>query len=269
MAITQTLAGGALHGFVLCALLSQHPAVAQSGSQLERFEKDATRQSPDKKSGESSDRSATRDESQTSEDGGLFSGLIDAAFELIADGGARSWRRVASDPGVGGVPPREPGESVIVYARLDVSLLQVSSRIFGNDVRAELGYGPVGFAARTTRFREDNPSAELDASQYHLLYRMSAGDRGEIALGYGRFRLEGLSSTAGSSGTVSVLFYPTRHVGFEYRPSFSTLNGNRITDHEFSVNFGDLFWAARIGYRRLEGPSERLDGPFFGVSVRY
>jgi hypothetical protein len=195
--------------------------------------------------------------------------LTGPVVDLISDGGARSWRRVTSDPGVEGTLTRKPGEGVIAYARLDVSLLRVSSRISGDDTRAELGFGPIGIAGRTTRYREEDPKAELDVNQYHLLYRMSAGDRLEITVGYGRLRLEGLSSTAGDSRTASILFYPTRHVGFEYRPSLATVNGNRITDHELAVSFGDLFWAARIGYRRLESPSERLDGPFIGLSIRY
>lgn len=164
--------------------------------------------------------------------------------------------------------PRRLGEGVVPFVRLDGSYHRIGDRIDASDYRTEVGYGPFGFEYRQLRYTESDPEATLELAQYHALYRMSAGDYVEIDLGYGQLDITGAAHNTGGSWTVPILIHPSPHFGFEYRPSWAKINGSPITNQEVAVSIGGRFWALRGGYHWLESDSERLSGPFVGLSLR-
>ncbi|MGD8594955.1 MAG: hypothetical protein PVF82_19160 [Gammaproteobacteria bacterium] len=265
-------------------------ALADTGSKLEHFEKDATSPRPSDESDDpppqqdqhqsgSNFSTENSDETQTQSNFGddLALALIQAIPLAMVAGGRYSWERVsvsAADDGANGrdrkkITPKAPGEGVVPYIRLDASYNHVDDRIHASDYRAEVGYGPFGFEYRQVLYGETNPEATLELEQYHALYRMSFGDRVEIDLGYGRLDLIGMARHSGSSWTLPILIHPSPHFGIEYRPSWAKINGNSISNQELAISVGAQFWAFRGGYHWLESHEERLSGPFIGLSLRF
>jgi hypothetical protein len=272
-------------------LITPHAVFPQSGSTLEQFEIDATK---DRATEEHPHEPRSTTNSKTY-DGGLGYGDDDDDGELLGDslfwwipeaigramvaGGTSSWRRVTSPTRADDIDENaefeEPtvarkteGEGVIPYARVDVSYNWMNNRIHANDSRTEIGFGPLGFQLRNTRYYESDPEADLHVRQYHALYRMSASDFFEVDIGFGKFELIGVSSHSGESFTLPVLIHPSTRFGFEYRPSWTSINGTGIADYELAMSFGDRYWSVRGGYRWLKSPGARLEGPFLGLSGR-
>jgi len=59
----------------------------------------------------------------------------------------------------------------------------------------------------------------------------------EIDPGVGRIILDGNNRNSGNSFILPFLYYPNDNIGFEFRPTFSTINGHSILDYEFSVRY--------------------------------
>lgn len=238
-------------------------------SKLERFEKDATQARGD---------SLTtplplppESTSAMSEDVRQLQGytLVWVPLLMLA-GGMHSWKRVQPVAYAGGtrIPPRQPGDALIPYVRVDTSEHRISSNLHAVDARTEVGYGPIGFSTRKLRYSEASSGANLELWQNHVLYRMSAAEVFEIDLGYGHVHVRGLADSSGTSWTLPVFFHPRPQWGVEYRPVWMSIRGTQTIDDELAVSIGDHFWAVRAGYHRLRSPAERLQGAFIGFSLR-
>jgi hypothetical protein len=168
-----------------------------------------------------------------------------------------------------GVRPRREGEALIPVLRLDVTYQHAESDITAWDYRFEAGYGPLGFQMRRTVYDEKVPAASLEVIEYHALYRMSAGSKLEVDLGAGAMILNGFQDNNGYSVTVPILYHPTNFYGFEFRPVWSSINENDIQDFDLAVLFGWRYASIKAGYRWLRSPHQSLDGPEFGIALRW
>lgn len=268
--------------FACALLIIPLIAFSETDSELRKFEEDVTRPHKAEKSQRHSRKSPDRKESadDVSESGGskLEEEIVSAVVEIMIDAvmypGLYSLERVTpaalnDEYDEYAATPRTLGEGVIPYARLDMSYNRVSSDVYAMSARAEIGYGPFGFEVRRASYSETDPGASLDVQQYHVLYRMSLEDHVELDLGLGEYELNGVAQNSGKSSTVHLLIHPSEQFGIEVRPSWATINGNGIRDHELAISYGERFWAARAGYHWLESPAASLNGPFVGFSVRY
>jgi hypothetical protein len=198
-------------------------------------------------------------------------GVLKLGYYAVATPGVYSWERVTQPayPSEGqSATPRVLGERVIPFVRVDVSYSRIASDIYAFSEHAEIGYGPFGFQARAAQYRETDPDASLNIKQHHWLYRMSLGDKVELDLGLGGYELSGVSTNSGGSSMIRLLIYPTERFGIELHPSWATINGNSISDHEMALTYGDRYWSALVGYHWLEGPGSSLNGSFVGFSLR-
>jgi hypothetical protein len=197
--------------------------------------------------------------------------LIEAFADIIilsfAYGGIHSFERL--NPEEEDARLRHPGEALIPFVALDVNAQNVESDVWAWDVRGEIGYACFGFQARRTHYREAEPRDELNAQAFHFLYRMSFGPHVEVDLGFGALELRGNAVNRGFSFTMPVLVYPTENFGIEYRPAWSTIDENRLYDHDLSLVLGFRYGFIRGGYRWFYGDNESLSGPQAGVSLRW
>lgn len=273
----------------LCVLLLPIAAFGEPESQLMQFEADATEPPEDAYSGQRHRRHQEQrsqsyavglaDEKEPDHkplsalENEITQGILDIAYYAVTTPGMYSWNRVTQGPyGTDNqrtATPRKPGDRLIPFARVDMSYNRVDSDIYALGRSAEVGYGPFGFTIRAARYRESEPATTLDVTQYHWLYRMSLGDRVEMDLGLGRYKLSGVSEHSGGSSTIRLLINASDHVGIELRPSWADINGNGIRDHEAAMTFGDKYWSALAGYHWLEGPGSSLNGPVLGLSLRF
>ena len=274
---------------LLCALFIPLTSFSQTGSLLEKFELDATQpredsQTQPRENSQNQHSHRAHDTHETVRDDSasysdqleqeLISSVAELVFDMFSYPGIYSWQRVAPPMADNSseeyaATPRNPGEGVIPFARVDVSYHYVNSRVHALSGRGEVGYGPFGFEARTARYSESEPDATLDIVQYHFLYRMSLEDHVELDIGYGEYELSGVADNIGPSGTLHLLIYPSEQIGIELRPSWASINGNSISDHEMAMSYGGRYWAARAGYHWLTSPSTSLSGPFVGLSLRF
>lgn len=199
------------------------------------------------------------------------SGCISGLFGAIGRGGANSMKRIDPLEARSGerVIPRKDGEALISFLRVDLSYQEVESDVSAGDLRAELGYGSIGFQLRRTVYEERDPPDTLEAFQYHILYRMSYGTAVEVDLGVGSLFLTGKEKNSGFSVTVPFLYHPVESVGLEFRPAWSAIHENSIYDLDLGVLFGGRYASLRAGYRWFRGGHESLDGPYAGVALRW
>ncbi|HLQ25140.1 MAG TPA: hypothetical protein VK138_04595 [Acidiferrobacterales bacterium] len=248
-------------------LLSPFAALGADESRLDKFEKDIAKPgTPDKPHAQASSYGSDTDSSDLQKS--FISDVLETIF-LVP--GKNSMMRIDSTlmESPQGVIPRQTGDGLLVYARLDTSYQRVDSDISGVDSRLEIGYGAFGLEIRQTRYRDTKINTHLQVDQYHGLYRMSFGNTLEIGLGYGETTFDGTSRNSGHTWATPVLYQPLPWFGIEYRPSWMTINNNEITDNEFAVDVGGRYWAVRGGYRQIKSPTEKIVGPFIGLSLRF
>lgn len=209
----------------------------------------------------------------------LFYGVVGG----VLYGGTASWARVAQEAAPedreGGeearedalieVAPRRPGEALIPFARLDAAHQFVAGDVSALDIRAEAGYAMAAVQVRRTDYREKEPKDDLATTGVHVLYRMSFGDHFEMDIGLGALVLQRGGSRSGFSFTLPFLVHPSDHYGIEFRPAWSDVGGSTIEDYDVAFLGGWRHLSARAGYRWVRGGFGRLDGPEFGVSVRW
>jgi len=193
-------------------------------------------------------------------------------YDAIILTGWTSWDRVQPRPideGYVFAKPREIGEVLIPFFRLDAAYQNVDSDVDAIDVRAELGYGPVALSIRDTNYQESDPDDELEIFQMHALYRMSFSETFEVDAGLGILTIDGNDQNSGFSLTMPVLIRSTENLGFEFRPSWSSVNGNLIQDYDVGAMFGMRFVSLRAGYRWIESENTSLNGPYLGISIHF
>lgn len=201
----------------------------------------------------------------------ITEGVLKVAYYAVTTPGIDSWERVQASVNTLDTPdatPRELGDGVIPFVRFGAYYSRVDSNIHAYSEREELGYGPFAFQVRALHYRESDPPASLDIKQQHWLYRMSLGDSVELDLGLGGYEISGESTNSGGVPPSISLIYPNEHLGIELRPSWATVNGNEISDHELDITYSERYWSAHAGYHWLETSDSSLNGPFVGVSLR-
>jgi len=211
------------------------------------------------------------DKSSSAEDGassGLFSDLFTL---LIVYPGAVTMSRVrgSSDSAFAEIDKREKGAPDLPMIRADLNYQHVNSHVSGIDGRLLAGYGPIAVQYRQTHYAEDAPNDSMELIQIHGLYRVSFSKKFEFGMGFGGLILDGNGQTSGFSMTYPLSIYPADNFGFNVTPAWSWLNGNLVSDYDWSASYVRKFCSLRLGYRRSRAGSEKLAGPYFGVSYHY
>ncbi|UCH83336.1 MAG: hypothetical protein JSW50_12865 [Candidatus Latescibacterota bacterium] len=184
-------------------------------------------------------------------------------------GGVISWVRVhgTNDPDLKVIDvPRLTGEVMTPFATLDIVYQNVTSDITAIDGRIEVGYGPGGIQFRETHYEEDDPYDKLDFIQWHILYRMTYSQHIEVDIGLGSNIVRGDGSNSGFSVTVPIRVQPIRWVGAQFRPNWSSIKGNSISDYDVGITIGPRYLFVRGGYRWVKAGSATLNGPYTGLT---
>jgi len=202
------------------------------------------------------------------EDDGFGACLAEGAVMALAYGGVNSLALVYP-PQDSDFQRRENGDAVIPFMAFDTSYQRVAGDVSAMDYRGELGAAFIGFQARTTLYDENSSGDDLKITQLHGLYRMSFGKQVEVDLGFGSLTIRGEQKETGFSMTTPVLIHPNDHLGIEWRPVWSTIKENRITDNDLSVTTGWRYVSFRIGYRWVTSDTVSLNGPQAGLSLRW
>ncbi len=242
-----------------------------SAGTLDRFEEDATQD----RSGDDSSR--RRNRSTSDDDDGwwdsfgtnLATGLLNG---LVVAPGQASWARASGDTnrlGDLGWEPREPGAPLLPVVRFDFAYLDLQDDVEATDFRAQVGYGPFAIELNPTFYEEDNPASNLDIYRLWGLYRMSVTDRIEFDVGAGAIMLEGNETNTGFSLTAPILVQAYDWLLVEFRPIWSEINETSIDEYEAGVLLNWQNLAVKAGYRWTRTPETSLNGPFFGLSLRY
>lgn len=232
---------------------------------LQDFEKDATKTKSEEFRDRSSRSSHDCEQSDSSNDEIFEELFLKPLLVTVVYGGAESLKRTEGAEAQG----RKPGEALIPFLRFDGGYEAVEHEIKAGDIRAEAGYAFGAVAARTTRFWERGTGDTMTATELHLLYRMSFGSKFECDLGLGKLILEGMRTTKGTSWTVPLLFHPSEHYGFEFRPTWANLNGNTLEDYDLAALIGGRYLSLKIGYRWFLSDYQSLSGPQAGLSLRW
>lgn len=201
-------------------------------------------------------------------------GVEDACASMITEeivhgmayGGSASLARINASAGDAldmDVRPRESGESLLPFVRLDASYQRVKSDVHAFDYSLEGGYGPVALRFNQSHFSEQEPEDTLDVFRFYGLYRMSFGDIVETDIGAGVLALKGDDRSNRFSLTLPILIHPMQFVGIEFRPAWA----DHISEYDIGLLLGVRYGSVKMGYRWLNGPNETLDGPYAGMSV--
>lgn len=244
--------------FVICVSQPQ-PAFA---GKLKDFEEDVKQ--PDKPKPPQEHAAADDDEPGffASLFRGIFSGMFGALFGSNDAAGNAGQESI----GFNGQPQHG---ALIPFFRLDADYQHVASDVQAFDARAEAGLYRLGLQSRFTYYYESDPADELTLIQLHGLWRMPLSQQVQISLGAGAAMLGGEEWNSGFSLTAPILIYPKESVGFEFRPSWSWIHGNTISDYDLGFVFSLSHTGLRLGYRWVNSPHESLNGPYFGVSFRF
>lgn len=206
---------------------------------------------------------------QGSHDGdGFMEFILEALGQCLLFGGEASWARVQPSPvdaDLLDVSPRNAGEAVIPFARLDIGYQNVESDVEALDWRLEGGYGPIGIHFDRTRYREDNPRDDLALTRVYGLYRMSFGSEVEVDIGLGTLMMDGEMHNDRFSLTLPLLIHPSESVGVEFRPAWAT----NVADYDLALLLGARWASLKLGWRWVRSPNSSLDGPYAGVSLHF
>ncbi len=244
---------------------------------LDSFEEDAVKKTSQSRSNPSSSQN-TGDSSGSCQDGGLFCDFFGSFLqfigELIKAGGHYSFGRVAVSPGRSDeyypgrdfqIEPRNLGEPLIPFVRLDLNLQPYSADVTATDMRMEAGYGPVALVYSNTAFNEFKSQDDMAISRLFGLYRMSFGPNFEIDFGLGRLYLSGNADSSYSYATIPIMLYPNKRYGIEYRPAWA----QNISETDFAIVMNTDYAGLKFGYRESRAGGEVLANGYVGITVRY
>ncbi|MBN1362307.1 MAG: hypothetical protein JW993_17055 [Sedimentisphaerales bacterium] len=239
------------------------------GGTLDKFEEDATRDRSRDDSGRDRHRSSWDDDPWDSFGGNFGAGIVNG---LVIAPGQASWARVSGDENRLadlGWDPREPGDPLLPIVRFDFAYFNLQSDVEAMDYRAQVGYGPFAVELNPTFYEEEIPADDLDIYRIWGLYRMSITDRIEFDFGAGAIVLEGNETNTGFSLTTPILAQVYDWLLVEFRPIWSEINETSIDEYEAAVLLNWKSLAVKAGYRWTRSPETSLNGPFFGLSIRY
>jgi hypothetical protein len=216
---------------------------------------------------------------------GFFGALLRGFFKLLFwrpgdDDYRDDYRRQPSRSPDPRTEPYEYGEQPPGYTyynprlwtslRLDGSYQNVESDIGAFNLHSELGLAFLGVQGRFTYYREEDPDDHLWLSYIHGLARFPIDNTVQISPGVGAVFLYGENQNSGFSMTVPVLFYPRDWIGVEFRPTWSWINENTLSDHDLGVVLGSQYASFKAGYRWVYTEREEsLDGPYMGVTFQF
>ena len=256
--------------FLLVVCWSASPGLCEK-SELDKFEKDATKQTDhhDKDKKDDNRTVQPNDDSDHS--------LSSVFGQLIWIAGKLSYERVA-DPAAcraHGLVPRRPGDPLLPFARVDISLrsidmnvrddLSIDMSLHSIDLLTEFGYGPFAIQYNESHYREHEPTDRMMISEFFGLYRMALGSSAELDLGGGTLTLHGNASTNRGAITFPLLIHPQgSHLGVEFRPAWA----ERIGDYDLALMYSFTYSSLKAGYRWVESPNASLSGPYVGLSFR-
>lgn len=186
--------------------------------------------------------------------------MVDCFFSVGAYGGISSWEKAAA---------RSKGEPLLPFVRLDLAYQDAESDVEAREVAFEAGYGPWAARFQRTAYAEESPQSDLRLSYIQALYRMSFGTAVEVDLGLGGTYLDGIGHSRGPGVSIPVRIYPWERLGFEFRPVWSTINGNPIRDYSLDIVAGWEYVSLTAGYRWVSTGPESLNGPRLGVVFAY
>lgn len=166
--------------------------------------------------------------------------------------GIESWHRVNTSRELDTdfsfrIVPRRTGEASLPFFRLDFGYQDMDTSGHAFDYRLEFGYGPFAIQARDTRFDVPGSADEHDFVQLHALYRMSYAALVEIDLGLGALTVDQPEHRQAFSMTIPILIHPSDHYGLEFRPAWSNVSSERITDYDLNLLLGARYVSLRIG----------------------
>jgi len=191
----------------------------------------------------------------------LFSDMLGGIFNAIVKGGSEVSLARAHD--------REAGDHDLPLVGGDINFQSISPQINAIDGRAEFGYGPIALQLRGAHFSDKEYSESLNVVHAHGLFRISGNSAFQIGFGLGGVLLSGKSSNIGLSTTIPVAIFPRSAWGGRFVPTWSWINGNRISDYDGSVEYTRRFYSGRVGYRTSLAGDQSLHGPYIGVSFHY
>jgi hypothetical protein len=253
----------------LIYLITLLHSTARAGS-LESFEKELAKPAESAPS-DTKRHHHHQDKSEESFFGAFFGEIfVRPLLYVMGSGGSISVARASGDDTVKyEVKPRQAGEALIPFVRLDSSYQFADSSVTAIDIRGEAGYGPLAVQIRNTNYSERNPADALRLTQVHALYRMSAGDKTEIDLGLGFVDINRHQSLNGLSITLPLLVHPSDFWGIEFRPTWSFINEQMVRDYDLSLMAGWRYASLLAGYRWLATGSASLNGPHIGLAFRW
>lgn len=235
-----------------------------AGGKLNDFEQEAvlqneSRQNESRQDEKPDNRNDRHDEEHIDYDEDSASLWI-LPFLAIGYGGVSSWEQAKT---------RTNGEFIIPFARLDLSYQDIESDVTAGNLNLEAGYGPIAVWYQKTRFKENNPDSTLNLSYVHGLYRMTFGPAVEIDLGLGGIYLDGNQNSSGFGVSLPVKIHPWEVFGFEFRPVWSGINGNSVSDYTLTALGGWKHIKLQAGYRWLKTGGASLNGPFAGIALAF
>jgi hypothetical protein len=263
--------------WLVCALVtlgagdaSAKPTHAPKPGDLDRFEDEATKKKKPEKA-DDSNVCGEADGGDSFTDAFLWE-LGRLSFYSTVYGGIGSWVRVHRTSSVewrNEFPRRTLGEPLIPFLAAEGLYQDTGGDISATSLRTEIGYGPLGFEHRATRFEEQKPEDRMTLTQTHVLYRMSFSRYVGVNLGAGMATLEGNRETSGFSLTTPVQVYPLSFLGAEFRPAWAWIHDNTISDLSLVLVARRSVLSLKAGYRWVSAGSRNLDGPVVGVAVHF
>lgn len=165
--------------------------------------------------------------------------------------------------------PRKSGSFMTPYLRLDGAYLSFEDDLDSWDLLAEAGNGPFAISARRTWF---DPAGEVRNHSVNQLYanlRLSYMGVLELAPGLGIMNVTGPNSDTAFATTLPVKLEISDYAAVEFRPAWSNVRGNDVSDFELSFALGAPHASIKAGYRWLESDNEEVTGTFIGFSLRW
>ena len=254
-------------GYLLCVLvivLSVSPPVF--AGKLNDFEEDVVKEQEEQKPPKHHEDD---DDKEPGFFASLFRGIARGIVGALCGSDDADREPGASDHGKPEFNGQPDNAALLPWFRLDAGYQPVASEVRAFDARAELGLYRLGLQGRFTYYHETDPADDLRLIQLHGLWHLPVSQQVQIGLGAGAVMLGGEEWNSGFSLTSPILIYPKEFLGVEFRPSWSWIHGNPISDYDLGVVLSHSHVGLRLGYRWVKSAHESLDGPYFGVSVRF
>lgn len=151
------------------------------------------------------------------------------------------------------------------YLRTDLRYHDAFGGVVSYDLQLEKAMGPFGVSARYYLYQEQNPSATLGVAGIYMLYRPPASKGFQVDLGVGLGSLLGQQTSTGLSLTLPIHIRLSEHVSLSLAPTMTYLANNlNEMNAALETRYGQQIYI--VGYKSLNGPTQKLDGPYLGFA---